>query len=87
MTDLNFLSMLYKYSNICESNKNVVDRAIKFINENQDSFERTNLSGHFTGSAWIITNDNQRALVTHHKKLRLILHQSKMNFFVKFNKK
>ena len=41
MTDLNFLSMLYKYSNICESNKNVVDRAIKFINENQDSFERT----------------------------------------------
>lgn len=37
------------------------------------SFDRTNTDGHFTGSAWIITEDGERALITHHKKLGLKL--------------
>jgi 8-oxo-dGTP pyrophosphatase MutT (NUDIX family) len=36
-------------------------------------FDRENLEGHFTASAWIVTRDNSRALVTHHKKLGIIL--------------
>lgn len=34
------------------------------------AFERSNLDGHFTGSAWVCTLDGNRALITHHKKLK-----------------
>ena len=30
---------------------------------------RSNLEGHFTGSAWLVSADGQRVLLTHHRKL------------------
>lgn len=34
-----------------------------------DGFLRNNLEGHFTGSAWLVSADGQRVLLTHHRKL------------------
>ncbi len=34
-----------------------------------DPFVRARLEGHFTGSAWLVSADGQRTLLTHHRKL------------------
>lgn len=34
-----------------------------------DCFLRSNLEGHFTGSAWLVSADGNRVLMTHHRKL------------------
>ncbi|MCD9087244.1 NUDIX hydrolase [Stenotrophomonas sp. SY1] len=36
----------------------------------QDPFSRERLAGHFTGSAWLVSADGKRALLTHHRKLQ-----------------
>ncbi len=35
----------------------------------EDSFTRARLSEHFTGSAWLVSADGRRVLLTHHRKL------------------
>ena len=35
-----------------------------------DPFTRGRLAGHFTGSAWLVSADGERALLTHHRKLQ-----------------
>lgn len=35
----------------------------------QDPFVRERLEGHFTGSAWVVSADGTRTLLTHHRKL------------------
>lgn len=37
--------------------------------EASDCFLRSNLKGHFTGSAWLVSVDGRRVLLTHHRKL------------------
>lgn len=34
-----------------------------------DPFARSRLAGHFTGSAWLVSADGSRVLLTHHRKL------------------
>lgn len=34
-----------------------------------DPFRRERLGGHFTGSAWLVSADGERALLLHHRKL------------------
>ncbi|QCO67615.1 NUDIX hydrolase [Luteimonas yindakuii] len=34
-----------------------------------DPFRRERLAGHFTASAWLVSADGQRTLLTHHRKL------------------
>ncbi|WP_250625750.1 NUDIX hydrolase [Pinirhizobacter soli] len=34
-----------------------------------NAFERTRSDAHFTGSAWLVSGDGQRVLLTHHRKL------------------
>ncbi len=34
-----------------------------------DCFLRSKLDGHFTGSAWLVSADGRRVLLTHHRKL------------------
>jgi len=34
-----------------------------------DPFGRERLAGHFTGSAWLVSGDGRRVLLTHHRKL------------------
>lgn len=39
------------------------------MTDNEDCFERELLIGHVTGSAWIVSRDRKRTLLTHHRKL------------------
>lgn len=47
----------------------LVDLFIKLADEGKPAFERSRLHGHFTGSAWLVSADGQRALLMHHRKL------------------
>lgn len=39
------------------------------LDDAADPFVRARLAGHFTGSAWLVSADGQRTLLTHHRKL------------------
>jgi 8-oxo-dGTP pyrophosphatase MutT (NUDIX family) len=41
----------------------------EFALSHADCFERACLPGHFTGSAWLVSADGRRTLLTHHRKL------------------
>lgn len=42
---------------------------LEFASDHPHCCERTLGVGHFTGSAWLVSVDGQRALLTHHRKL------------------
>lgn len=41
----------------------------RFLASHPDVFERSHALGHFTGSAWLVSADGARVLLTHHRKL------------------
>jgi 8-oxo-dGTP pyrophosphatase MutT (NUDIX family) len=47
----------------------VVAEFSNFLAAHADAFERSRSQGHFTGSAWLVTADGRRVLLTHHRKL------------------
>lgn len=47
----------------------MVSRYLRFVEDNEDCFERTLSIGHVTGSALILDSACERVLLTHHKKL------------------
>ena len=51
------------------SEKVNVDKMLKFLQEGENCFSRSNVDCHFTGSAWIVDDTHQWILMTHHKKL------------------
>ena len=63
--------LLNHYSTLYPSENNVI-QTLKFLG-NQDCFLSTNYSGHFTASAWIVNQDKDKVLMTHHKKLNMWL--------------
>jgi len=48
-----------------------VTRITSFVEQNENCFSRELLSGHITGSAWIVDKSADRALLTHHRKLNI----------------
>src|ERR1022692_1433569 len=42
---------------------------IRFVEAYPDCLQRTQLTGHLTGSAWIVDKAHTRTLLTHHRKL------------------
>ena len=42
---------------------------LALLDDPADPFVRERLAGHFTGSAWLVSDDGQRILLTHHRKL------------------
>ena len=42
---------------------------VEFLDVYPLAFERSNACGHFTGSAWLVSADSERVLLTHHRKL------------------
>jgi 8-oxo-dGTP pyrophosphatase MutT (NUDIX family) len=46
-----------------------VGRIRELVRKYSDCFERTRLPGHITASAWIVSRDRKRFLLTHHRKL------------------
>ena len=52
------------------SEPDVVDRFLALLDERPRAFERDEFQdGHLTGSAWLVSADGERALLTHHRKL------------------
>ncbi|MFD0738540.1 NUDIX hydrolase [Lysobacter koreensis] len=47
----------------------VVDAFAELLADAQDPFVRERLTGHFTGSAWLVDRGGKRVLLTHHRKL------------------
>ncbi len=46
-----------------------VETFLAFLASSPAVFERTHAAGHFTGSAWVVSADGRRTLLTHHRKL------------------
>ena len=46
-----------------------IDRFLALLDDAEDPFLRDRLAGHFTASAWLVSADGGRALLTHHRKL------------------
>jgi 8-oxo-dGTP pyrophosphatase MutT (NUDIX family) len=42
---------------------------LELLADAEDPFRRARLAGHFTGSAWVVSADGRRTLLTHHRKL------------------
>ncbi|NCB50064.1 MAG: NUDIX domain-containing protein [Alphaproteobacteria bacterium] len=63
------LGALKDYKTGDEKEQGFVKQTIKFIEKNETCFERFNLKGHITGSAWLLSPDGKKVLLTHHKKL------------------
>jgi 8-oxo-dGTP pyrophosphatase MutT (NUDIX family) len=47
------------------------DRVITFVQTYENCAERSLTVGHLTGSAWVIDESGEHALLTHHRKLNL----------------
>lgn len=60
---------LNEYKPYYESEKIFLEKMKKFLAENENFAYRTNLSGHFTASTFIIDENFAKILLLHHKKL------------------
>ena len=41
---------------------------VELLDDPENPFVRARLAGHFTGSAWLVSADGRRVLLTHHRK-------------------
>uniref|UniRef100_A0A6C0BEP7 Nudix hydrolase domain-containing protein n=1 Tax=viral metagenome TaxID=1070528 RepID=A0A6C0BEP7_9ZZZZ len=64
---------LKRYTPTSDEEQLYKEQILNFINEDVNCFERSNLKGHFTGSAWVTNWDGSKALITLHKKLGMFL--------------
>jgi 8-oxo-dGTP pyrophosphatase MutT (NUDIX family) len=60
---------LAAYRNADPDAAGIADEFARFLGSAATVFERAHLVGHFTGSAWLVSRDGERVLLTHHRKL------------------
>jgi len=63
------LRLLESYPIIFDSDRAQVERVRRFVETNPRCFDGSLAVGHLTGSAWIVSPDRCRVLLTHHHKL------------------
>ena len=63
------LQLLNRYPLTGQAGQVTLDEFRQFIEENPHCFERTLDIGHLTGSAWVVSPDRSRVLLTHHHRL------------------
>ncbi len=63
------LGRLRRYRDHHKTEAPTVDRFLAFVEAHDDCFKRSQLTGHVTGSAWILDKAGTRVLLTHHRKL------------------
>jgi 8-oxo-dGTP pyrophosphatase MutT (NUDIX family) len=63
------LDLLERYLSGHPDERMAVDHVIQFVRANPDCFLRSCVDGHVTASAWIVSHDRERFLLTHHAKL------------------
>lgn len=67
------LGLLSNYQTSRQSEQAMIDRYTQFVRDHEDCFERSQLSGHVTGSAWLVNKQGTHVLLTHHRKLNMWL--------------
>ena len=65
----NFKNLLLSYKDQID----IRDKFLEFVNTYEDCFERTNMYGHITSSAWLLNSARTHVLLTHHRKLNMWL--------------
>ncbi|WEN13442.1 NUDIX hydrolase [Rhodanobacter sp. AS-Z3] len=60
---------LQRYRDQWQGESAVVAQFEAFLHAHPNGFDRGNLFGHFTGSAWLLSADGLRVLLMHHRKL------------------
>lgn len=63
------LEALADYRAACPDAAVIADEFARFLRSAPTVFERAHIVGHFTGSAWLVSADGARVLLTHHRKL------------------
>ncbi len=63
------LRLLDSYPIIYDSDRAQAERVRRFVQAKASCFDRSLAEGHLTGSAWIVSPDRRRVLLTHHHKL------------------
>ena len=69
MSAENLINLLRVYQDTYPQESPVIDRYIDFLEGHSDCFERSQLAGHVTGSAWLVNATGTHVLLTHHRKL------------------
>ena len=69
MSAEHLIELLCVYRNTYPQESPTVDRYIEFVETHSDCFERTQLAGHVTSSAWLVNTQGTHVLLTHHRKL------------------
>ena len=57
------------YANEFSQEAGTADLFRRFLGSSPRAFERSHAIGHFTGSAWLVSANGRRVLLTHHRKL------------------
>lgn len=63
------IELLARYERVHPEERELVHRFRTFASEHGDCLLRSCVPGHITASAWIISRDGTRCLLTHHRKL------------------
>jgi 8-oxo-dGTP pyrophosphatase MutT (NUDIX family) len=63
------LDLLARYRSAHPDEAACADRIRALVESQRDCFERSCLPGHVTASAWLLSHDGKRFLLTHHRKL------------------
>jgi 8-oxo-dGTP pyrophosphatase MutT (NUDIX family) len=63
------LELLDRHESACPAAAPTVALFREFARVHPDAFQRSCVPGHYTGSAWLVSADGARVLLTHHRKL------------------
>jgi 8-oxo-dGTP pyrophosphatase MutT (NUDIX family) len=69
MTQSETLTLLRQHPATDADEIDFLARTIEFVEQNEQFWQRSTLTGHLTGSAWILSADGASALLLHHAKL------------------
>ncbi len=64
------IEKLEKYRSFYDSEEKDRKAILDFVKSNENCFERSNMSGHITGSCWLEDYDGEKFLMTEHRKLK-----------------
>lgn len=64
-----FIDRLSRYAQTCPEHRSLASEYADFSGGGEAVFTRAHLAGHFTGSAWVVSRDGEKALLLHHAKL------------------
>jgi len=63
------LKLLERHTPFDKTEETMLNSMIKFVEANENCFDRELKTGHITGSAWLVDKNLKHVFFTHHKKL------------------